>query len=141
VNFVDVIGDVSPVLSVELVREFVLSILDKLHLDNWDMSVVFTDDAEIQRLNKEWRGKDEATDVLSFPNGDEYGDDDAKRYNAGDIVISVDTLHTNAAYFNVNEETELRRLLVHGILHLAGHDHATNEPGEAMLVLQEELLG
>jgi rRNA maturation RNase YbeY len=58
----------------------------------------------------------------------------------GDIVISLETLKTNAAYFHVDEDEELRRLIIHGILHLAGFDHPTNNPEEPMLVLQEKIL-
>jgi probable rRNA maturation factor len=119
---------------------FVLQILARLDKHGWDISVVFCDDAEIRALNKTWRGLDEATDILSFPLGDDFTEDGVTRYNAGDLVISVETLRENAAYFQVDELRELRRLLIHGILHLAGYDHPSNERTEPMLVLQEELL-
>jgi probable rRNA maturation factor len=57
-----------------------------------------------------------------------------------DIVISLDTLKENARRFNVSEDEELRRLLIHGILHLDGMDHKTNEETEPMLLLQEEII-
>jgi probable rRNA maturation factor len=113
---------------------------------------MFCDDAIIQTLNKTYRNKDEPTDILSFPASDvsftcehvlchapEY-ETCAVMFYAGDIVISLDTLKENAAYFNVAEDEELRRLIIHGILHLAGGDHRTNNPDEAMLILQEEIL-
>ncbi|MDR2182110.1 MAG: rRNA maturation RNase YbeY, partial [Treponema sp.] len=59
----------------------------------------------------------------------------------GDIVISLDALAENAVFFDVSPEDELRRLLIHGILHLTGMDHATNEMAEPMLQKQEALLG
>jgi probable rRNA maturation factor len=59
---------------------------------------------------------------------------------AGDIVISIKNLQENSKYFKVSEDEELRRLLVHGILHLAGEDHESNSPEEAMLRRQEEIL-
>jgi probable rRNA maturation factor len=59
---------------------------------------------------------------------------------AGDIVISLDMLTQNARYFSVSENDELKRLLVHGILHLEGMDHEDNDPARPMLVLQEQIL-
>jgi probable rRNA maturation factor len=61
-------------------------------------------------------------------------------YLPGDIVISLDALRENAGFFKVSEDEELRRLIIHGILHLAGNDHASNDPGEPMLVKQENIL-
>jgi probable rRNA maturation factor len=74
--------------------------------------------------------------VLSFF----LGETRRGRYFPGDIVISLETLEENAAYFKVEPDEELRRLLVHGILHLDGMDHETNEKGESMLQLQEKVL-
>jgi probable rRNA maturation factor len=58
----------------------------------------------------------------------------------GDIVISLESLAENSGYFHVSQDEELRRLLIHGILHLDGYDHDTNEGTEPMLQLQERLL-
>jgi len=59
---------------------------------------------------------------------------------AGDIVISIDTLFRNADEFNVAVDEELKRLLIHGILHLSGMDHSDNSPEQEMLKLQESIL-
>jgi probable rRNA maturation factor len=130
-----------PPLPFPALKAFVQAALALIGKDNWDVSLVFCKDAEMQRLNKAYRGRDEPTDVLSFPLGDEYTLEHETRRTAGDIVISTDTLRENSAFFKVNELDELRRLLVHGLLHLAGNDHETNDPSEPMLVLQEEILG
>lgn len=104
-------------------------------------SVTLCADPFIRDLNKRFRNKDEATDVLSFESTAAEGRDPSSRRDlAGDLVISLDTLRVNAEYFSVPMEEELRRVTVHGILHLLGWDHATNEPSEAMLVHQESLL-
>ena len=58
----------------------------------------------------------------------------------GDILICPEVLKRNAASFNVPEEEELRRLLIHGVLHLSGENHSTNDPTEPMLVHQERIL-
>jgi probable rRNA maturation factor len=122
------------------ITQYALKILEKLGRDKWDLSVFFCTDPYIQTLNARYRKKDEATDILSFPLGETVREGGEDRYLSGDIVISLDTLTENAAYFHVNEEEELRRLLIHGILHLDGMDHAANDMGEPMLLLQEKLL-
>jgi probable rRNA maturation factor len=120
---------------------FILKVLKCLGRENWDLSVLFCGNRYIKSLNAQYRGRNEATDVLSFTLGETV--DDGKgdvRCFPGDIVISLETLEENAGYFGVTADEELRRLLVHGILHLDGQDHGTNEAGEPMLRLQEKIL-
>ena len=118
-------------------ERFIKSVLKTLGLKNWDLSVLFCDNSRIKELNSKYRNKDEATDVMSFPLG-ETGP--GRRFLAGDIVISLDALEENTRFFKVSADEELRRLMVHGILHLSGNDHATNSAEEPMLILQEEIL-
>ena len=112
-------------------------VMDKLGLKNWDLSVLLCNNAYIKSLNEQYRSKDEATDVLSFPLGEKLP---GGRFLAGDIVISLDALEENTRFFNASADEELRRLLVHGILHLSGCDHDTNQAEEPMLKTQEEIL-
>ena len=119
---------------------FILRVLDHLGLDNWDLSIVFCDDPFISILNKEYRHKEGPTDVLSFEQGEWYEAENGRRYLAGDVVLSLETLARNALEFGVSQDEELRRLLVHGILHLSGRDHSTNEEQEPMLIEQESIL-
>ena len=106
-----------------------------------ELSLVFTNDDYIAFLNREYRGRDEATDVLSFCQAEgETAPSGSQLYNAGDIVISVEYLEKNCRDFKVEENEELKRLLVHGLLHLAGWEHETTEPDEKMLVYQEKIL-
>ena len=97
-------------------------------------------------MNKNYREIDSATDILSFENGESYTDEEGEWLSAGDIAISLDTLPKNADYFKVSKNEELKRLLIHGVLHLNGYDHgeAHIEPGsvptDEMLVLQEKTL-
>lgn len=141
--------------TVEKVHTFIEKVLLTCKYKNWELSVVFCSDDFIRKLNFQYRGIDEATDVLSFaqePNSNDFpqapffeanekpnGKSEAI-FVAGDIVISFNSLRKNARYFNVAENEELRRLLVHGILHLAGYDHRTNNADEEMLILQEKIL-
>ena len=123
------------------VSPFAEKILNHLDIDQWELSVMFCDDAFIAGLNKEYRKIDGPTDVLSFEQGDEYIDDqDLTWFNAGDIVISLDSLSSNVRSFGASMNEELKRLLVHGILHLDGMDHESNSPDEGMLQMQERIL-
>ncbi|MDR2028606.1 MAG: rRNA maturation RNase YbeY [Treponema sp.] len=120
---------------------FVLTVLEKLGRDGWDLSICYCGDSFIKTLNARYRNRDEATDILSFPQGEDFPSSLAREYRpAGDIVISLDSLAENAGFFGVSMDEELRRLLIHGILHLDGMDHETNEKTEPMLRLQEEIL-
>jgi probable rRNA maturation factor len=103
--------------------------------EEWEISLLLCGDVRITELNARYRGKHRPTDVLSFP-GEQGG---APGRVAGDIAISLDTLRRNAAEFSVTEDEELKRLAVHGILHLAGMDHGRGK-GRTMLALQEKLI-
>lgn len=95
-----------------------------------ELSVVFTSDKEIRKLNRNYRGKDKPTDVLSFPllAGSEHR---AVVTSLGDLVISLDTTMRQAKEFSVSPSSELLRLLVHGTLHLVGFDHENVSKNEA----------
>jgi|WetSurMetagenome_2_1015567.scaffolds.fasta_scaffold778926_1 probable rRNA maturation factor len=103
--------------------------------DGCELSLLLCGDERIAALNGRYRGKDRPTDVLSFPREDAG----TNRRVTGDIAVSLPALARNARRFGVTENEELKRLLVHGILHLAGMDHGRGK-GRAMLSLQEELL-
>ena len=128
------------------VEPFVDLVMEKFGFDGEEISILFCNDDYIRELNKNFRGIDSATDVLSFENGDEYEDEEGFWKCAGDIAISLDTLPVNAAYFEQTENDEIKRLLVHGLLHLNGYDHEPEhiekgvEPVCEMLVKQENLL-
>ncbi|MCR5614440.1 rRNA maturation RNase YbeY [Treponema sp.] len=128
------------------VESFVLFAMEKLKFDCEEVSILFCNDSYIKELNKCYRNIDNATDVLSFENDMEYEDEGTLWKAVGDIVISVDMIAENARYFNTTENAELKRLLVHGLLHLNGMDHgeehieANKAPECEMLVLQESLL-
>ena len=115
---------------------FIRKVLKVLGHENWEVSVLFCGNRYIKTLNAQYRNRDEPTDVLSFA----LGETARGRYLAGDIVLSLDALEENARFFKGPPDEELRRLLVHGILHLSGGDHATNNAEEPMLRRQEEIL-
>ncbi|WP_455381334.1 rRNA maturation RNase YbeY [Salinispira pacifica] len=145
-NFVEVsVEGVESPEWLDRLQRFCLEALRKMGKTGWEVSLLLCDDAFIQDLNGRFRDRDEPTDVLSFPQSPEEGDalaedDDSAPFVAGDIVISLDSLSQNAEEFGVDREEELKRLVVHGLLHLAGMDHPTNEPEEEMLSYQERVL-
>jgi probable rRNA maturation factor len=86
----------------------------------WDVALRISGDRELRRLNRRFLGKDQATDVLSFPSGDK-----GPGAHLGDIVISWPVVIRQAAEFGHPAESELALLAIHGFLHLLGWDHAT----------------
>lgn len=93
-----------------------------------------TDDKTIRELNRAYREKDKPTDVLSFPISEEVGGWTV----LGDIVISVDTAKRQAEYIGHSLEEEIKRLLVHGFLHLLGYDHELGKEEEREFFKLEE---
>lgn len=125
------------------IKDFLNKVLENRKIENSTFSVSFIEEDYMHKLNMQYRGIDSSTDILSFAVQD--GEDNfilpsKVKKNLGDILISPDVLKKNAEYFCVSEEEELKRLLIHGVLHLSGFDHKTNDPSEPMLVLQEEIL-
>jgi probable rRNA maturation factor len=103
-------------------------------------SLVFTDDEEIRRLNRDYRRHDRATDVLSFHLQELAGEGDpaGQGVELGDIVISVETARRRAPGKRLRNE--LARLAVHGLCHLFGHDHKRPTQARAMFALERRLL-
>lgn len=114
-------------------------VLKAFGLDEAELSVVLCDDAFIHPLNRDWRGKDRPTDVLSFAQreGEEADEDDPV---LGDVVISLETAARQAAERGHSTAHELRVLLVHGICHLLGYDHEEDDEAEEMEALERDLL-
>ncbi|KZL19591.1 Endoribonuclease YbeY [Pseudovibrio axinellae] len=110
--------------------EAAFSTSDLSVIENTEVSLVFTDDAHIQELNKMWRQKDKPTNVLSFPGDDKeeppYGP------LLGDIIIAKETLKREAVELDIPFEHHLTHLIVHGTLHLFGYDHQIDEEAEEM---------
>ena len=121
-------------------ENFALSALTAIGVDGWEVSILFCTDGFIHDLNRDFRGIDDATDVLSFGMGEDLTTEGGVGYLAGDVVISLPALGRNAVEFGVAPDEELKRLIIHGLLHLSGMDHADNEASQPMLVRQEAIL-
>ena len=130
---------------VKFVREYLDKVLSELFLNNVEFSVSFIGEDQMHRMNSEFRNIDDSTDILSFAAEDEeegftFISAGRRKRVLGDILICPQVLCRNAASFGVSENEELRRLLIHGVLHLSGENHSTNDPSEPMLIRQEEIL-
>ncbi len=110
----------------------------ELDIDGAEIAVKLTDDASIRALNRDWRGKDYATNVLSFPTPEmaRAGGDP----HLGDIAIAVETLTREAAEEGKPFAHHLQHLAVHGTLHLLGFDHEVAEDAEEMEAMEREVL-
>jgi probable rRNA maturation factor len=102
-------------------------------------TVAFISDRKMRELNKKFRGKNKTTDVLSFPF--ETEEFEAETNNLGDVVISLETAIRQAKENNLSLETEVKQLILHGLLHLCGYDHETDngEMNKRELELRENL--
>jgi probable rRNA maturation factor len=118
--------------------------MDVLELDDhFNVSLLFTSDAVIQKLNQKWRGKDKPTNVLSFPAGDSLGGSPAENgvEFLGDIALALETVQREAVDEGKTFEHHLTHLLVHGFLHLCGYDHETgDEDADEMETLERAIL-
>ncbi|MGI8470180.1 MAG: rRNA maturation RNase YbeY [Pyrinomonadaceae bacterium] len=106
-----------------------------------DLTVAFVSDRKIKELNKIFRDKNKTTDVLSFPyEPDRYDFLETENF-LGDIVISVEQAQKQASENNLSLETEIKQLILHGILHLCGYDHETDsgEMNRLELKLRDKL--
>ena len=100
--------------------------LDKLEEEITEVSIAFIDDDAMKELNQKFRRKSKTTDVLTFPADDSYNEPSATGRPLGDIVISVDQARRQAVDEKHSLPTEIRYLVVHGVLHALGYDHETD---------------
>jgi probable rRNA maturation factor len=104
-----------------------------------ELSIVQTDDLHIRTLNRHYLGQNTATDVLAFPS-EESDPDSGARY-LGDVLISIPRAAEQAAVAGHSLEAEAQLLVVHGVLHLLGHDHTVAADKARMWAAQAEILG
>ena len=142
---IEVTGPAVPRFSRREIAEFTRRVLltlekmDRLPEEITELSIALVDDETMAGLNRKFRKKNKTTDVLTFPADDSYNEPSAKGRPLGDIVISVDQARRQALDEKHSLATELRYLILHGILHALGYDHETDK-GE-MNALEEQVRG
>ena len=107
-------------------REFATGASKAIGAGNRYAAIVFVSDAAMRKLNRQFRGKDSATDVLSFPSQPESFEAGAET-SLGEIVISLDRAQAQAKENGLTLVNEVEQLILHGLLHLGGHDHETDD--------------
>lgn len=104
-----------------------------------ELSLLFTDDAHIRVLNRDWRAKDRPTNVLSFP-AFAVTPGDPVPPMLGDVALAFETVRSEAELEDKPFDHHLMHLIVHGVLHLLGHDHEEDGEAEAMEALERAIL-
>lgn len=135
--------------AVGTLRRAAEAVLARHRLAEAEVTVSLVGDGEVRELNRRYRGRDEATDVLSFPlrerapagEGPGIAPAEGAPLLLGDVVISLDTAARQAAAYGHSLERELAFLAVHGVLHLLGYDHGTAEEERVMSAEAETVLG
>ena len=112
--------------------------LAAMRMEEAELSILLCDDATIQELNREYRGKDRPTDVLAFAMREGEGGD-VQPSVLGDVVISVDTTRRQASERGLAIVEEATFLLAHGLLHLLGYDHRDEDERRVMMALTDGL--
>ena len=124
----------------DYLTEVIDSTLAHEKVENAIFSIIFVEDEEIHNINKEYRGVDRVTDVISFA----FEDNENILYNnirmLGDIYICIPQMKRQAEEYKHSEKRELSFLTVHGLLHLLGYDHMNPEEEKVMFELQELIL-
>lgn len=121
-------------------EEYMKFVVRKLEIEKGIFNIIFVGNDKIHEINKEYRKVDRVTDVISFAledNPDIVYDDFRL---LGDIYIAIDVAYDQAIEYNHSREREVCFLATHGVLHLLGYDHMTEEEEKEMFGLQEELL-
>ena len=113
--------------------------IKKLNIENSIFDIIFINDEEMHKLNKEYRGIDRTTDVLSFALNDNKHIETMIN-SLGDIFISIPKMKSQAETYGHSEKRELSFLTLHGILHLLGYDHMNVSDEKIMFGLQKEIL-
>lgn len=120
------------------IREFARAL--KLSSEH-ELSVVLCDSTAIRRINRRWRGKDKATDVLSFPQQQLKPGSGPRPGAIGDIIIALPVTRREAREFGLTFEDHFSHLLLHGLLHLLGYDHVKERDARVMESLERRMLG
>lgn len=123
-----------PDIDQELIRRWVTAVAASYHRTTGDVAYVFVDDEEILRVNRQFLGHDYYTDIITFDSG-------SPTHVAGDLIISLDTVRSNAEMLGKPYRQELHRVIIHGILHLCGINDKGPGEREIMEAAEDKALG
>ena len=121
-------------------EKYLKFIVKKLNIEKAIFNIIFVSNEEIHKINREYRNTDRVTDVISFAIEDNQDIVYEDFRLLGDIYIAIDVAYDQAIEYNHSREREVCFLATHGILHLLGYDHMTDEEEKEMFSLQEKLL-
>lgn len=128
------------IIEIDKLNKYIDFVITKLNLKEAIFNIIFVSNEEIHKINKEYRNTDRVTDVISFALEDNKDIVYDSFRLLGDIYIAIDVAYDQATQYNHSREREVCFLATHGILHLLGYDHMTEEEEEVMFDKQEELL-
>lgn len=140
-NYIEVFNEYDKdIKELNILKDFINYASEKLTLKNVMFNVIIIDNDSIHKINKEYRGIDRPTDVITFALEDDKKIDTPEVRILGDIYISYDKVISQAKEYGHSIKRELCFLGVHGLLHLLGYDHMNKKDEEKMFSLQKELL-
>ena len=137
----EVINDTEvEVVELDKLREYITYVVGELKLEKCEFNIIIIDNEKIHEINKEYRGIDRETDVISFALEDNMDIEYTDFRLLGDIYISIDRCYQQASEYGHSREREICFLATHGILHLLGYDHMMPGDEKEMFDLQNKLL-
>lgn len=139
-NEFEIFNETNYEIDKEFEKKLIEYALNYKKLNNVIFNVIFVDNKTIHEINKEYRGIDRETDVISFALEDNKEIELEVGRVLGDIYISVDKIKSQAKEYGHSEKREMAFLTIHGLLHLLGYDHMTKEEEEIMFKEQELIL-
>ena len=140
-NSVEIINETKKDLEyIETMQKLIDYALKHENLENVLFNVIIVDNEYIHKLNKEYRGVDRPTDVISFALEDSHDEVENNIRILGDIYISIDKVYEQAKEYGHSNLREICFLMIHGFLHLLGYDHMRIEDEKIMFAKQEEIL-
>ena len=137
---IEIINKTNQEIDMDSLKRIANYTLEKEKVDNGVVNIIIVDNDEIHQINKEYRGVDRATDVISFALEDDNTFVKLDYRILGDIYISIDKVKEQAQNYGHSEYREISFLTVHGLLHLLGYDHMKKEEEIVMFKKQDEIL-
>lgn len=136
----EVFNETNELVDIKDIENLLEKSVKYLNIEDAIFNVIIVDDEKIHQINKEYRNIDKTTDVISFALEDNMDVVLPDLRVLGDIYVSIDTARRQAYEYYNTEQEEIRFLVIHGLLHLLGYDHMTDEDKKEMRTLEEEIL-